>query len=119
MYREELDVPSAADMSREAAAGATTAAVAADPDPVVQGPNLPRERQRKAKASWRCQRCWTSVTPCHRPGPAGKATLCNGMFGGDGGAEGRTGYWAGGSFLARSGRDICRVAGPQHDIPAV
>eukprot|EP00170_Pyropia_yezoensis_P006891 contig_28141_g6913 len=26
---------------------------------------------------WRCQRCLKCVTPCHRPGPGGKGTLCN------------------------------------------
>ncbi|GAB0498629.1 hypothetical protein MMPV_009975 [Pyropia vietnamensis] len=76
LYREQRAVPSTADASQEAAAGTTTATVAADSDPVVLVP-MPRERQGKAKASWHCQRCLTSVTPCHRPGPGGKATLCN------------------------------------------
>lgn len=38
-----------------------------------------RASLRGGTGPWRCQRCLKCVTPCHRPGPGGKGTLCNGM----------------------------------------
>lgn len=70
---------------RRVAVAAAAAGRAAGPPPV---PSLARRRPR-GRASmrggtgpWRCQRCLKCVTPCHRPGPGGKGTLCNGTCAG-------------------------------------
>lgn len=117
LLREEMAAEAAANESGAPAAAAAAAAPADVADPVVEVPT-PRSSQRKAKPPWHCQRCGTSTTPCHRPGPAGRATLCNGTFAGGGRAEeGRAGRGAR-LCSARIGGDVCREADSLLGVPA-
>lgn len=117
LLREEMAAEAAANESRAPAAAAAAAAPADVADPVVEVPT-PRSSQRKAKPPWNCQRCGTSTTPCHRPGPAGRATLCNGTCAGGGRAE-EGGAGRGASLSsARTGGDVCREAASLLGVPA-
>lgn len=117
LLREEMAAEVAANESRAPAVAAAAAAPAVVAEPVVEVPT-PRSSQRKAKPPWNCQRCGTSTTPCHRPGPAGRATLCNGTFAGGGRAE-EGGSGKGASICsARISGDVCREADSLLGVPA-
>lgn len=114
-FREELAAAADGGAAQEAAAAAALMAAAAPP-PVAPSPQVP---DRRPKAPWQCQRCARTVTPCHRPGPDGKGTLCNGMFAKGDVGEGGIGVW-GSCFgellgvLARSQASSCQS--PLQDV---
>lgn len=81
---------------RAGAAGLGGAVATALGPAIERQRGLPRGRAslRGATGSWRCQRCLKCVTPCHRPGPGGKGTLCNGTCAGGMRREGAVGWRA-------------------------